>query len=425
MYTKKLYLILASLFFLSAHWCKGMHVFDNPHFFNANCFFGEPLFEKPCLTSLDLVVRRGSTSTARNCTGEKVCLLSLYGPEKLAYLKPFLLENRTPTASEMALLRLSDSAGIPGFGQLSFSGKVSVSEAIFLATQNISHGFFVQLHVPCIKIKVRDVCYQDASCAQDVPEASQQAWSTFLDVFPTLLKEYGIHLTARNELGIGDVSPYIGWTCNYQDTEKIDYVDTTLKLGLIIPTSSEKNESLLFDIPIGYNGHKGLSACADISMGAYEWLTVGAHIRGLFFADHHRFVRMKTDPHQSGFLKLSYDKALVHHGSIVEVGTYIKADHIIRGFSLLCGYAYTAKAHDTLKANGKNAALFSSGIINSDRSLASWNMHTMNYAIEYDFTREQSTVGTRINAYMDQQVSGKNVFATNMAGVGLGIDIAW
>lgn len=425
MYTKKLYLILASLFFLSAHWCKGMHVFDNPHFFNANNFFGEPRFEKPCLSSLDLVVRRGSTSTARNCKKEKVCLLSVYGPEKLAYLKPFLLDNRAPTASEMALLQLNESAAIPGFGQLSFSGKFSVFETIFLATQNITHGFFVQLHIPCIKIKVRDICYHDASCAQDVPEASQQAWSTFLDAFPTLLKEYNINIAARNSFEIGDISPYIGWSNNYQDTEKIDYVDTTLKLGLIVPTSNSKNESLLFDIPIGYNGHKGLSASADISMGAYEWLTVGTHIRGIFFVPRHHFMRMKTNQHQNGFIKLSHDKALVHQGSIVEAGTYVKADHIVRGFSLLCGYAYTAKAHDTLRADGKNADLFTSEIINSDRSLASWNMHTLNYIAEYDFTREQSTVGTRINAYMDQQVSGKNVFATNMAGVGLGIDITW
>jgi hypothetical protein len=66
-----------------------------------------------------------------------------------------------------------------------------------------------------------------------------------------------------------------------------------------------------------------------------------------------------------------------------------------------------------------------SAIANSDSTLAGWNMHTFNFSAEYDFAREDSTVGNRIGLFYNLQVAGKRVFNTNVVGGTYGVDISW
>ena len=84
----RLIAVLVGAFAISSKSVVAMHLFDNPHFYRASHFFAEPRFEKKELTSFDGMASRGATKTARNAQGKKVDLLSIYGPENRALLKP-------------------------------------------------------------------------------------------------------------------------------------------------------------------------------------------------------------------------------------------------------------------------------------------------------------------------------------------------
>lgn len=393
MNNKKLILALGTVLLAYPSWSQAMHMFDNPHFFRANHFFCEPRFEKKGLSSLDIMASRGATKTARNATGHKVNLLSIYGPESIP--------------------GLDQSVTVPCASRFSFSGKLAVADVIILATQNIVHGFFVQMHVPFRKVEIRKIRF--SSCNQHMSAELSNSLNTFLT-------QHDLKITPVNNTGLGDVSAYLGWTRNYQNTERIDFIDATLKLGIIAPTGIQRNESLIFDIPTGYNGHIGASMSADFSIGAYEWLTVGGHLRGIVLAAAQKCVRMKTDPCSTGFIKLACGKADVKPGSLYEGGVYIKADHIIRGLSLLFGYSRVGQGHDSLKPCGSDVP---ESVVMSDPMLQPWNMQTVHYLVEYDFTKEQRFICPRISLYCDQQMGGQRTFDADMTGVGFGLEIAW
>ena len=57
--------------------------------------------------------------------------------------------------------------------------------------------------------------------------------------------------------------------------------------------------------------------------------------------------------------------------------------------------------------------------------LKSWNMHTVNFVAEYDFTKEDAKVGNRIGLFYNLQFAGKRTFNTNIAGGTYGLDIGW
>ena len=207
---------------------------------------------------------------------------------------------------------------------------------------------------------------------------------------------------------------------NYEELEELDYIDTTLKTGILFPTGARKNQNLAFDLPSGYDGYYALPFSTDASLGAFEWLTVGYHTDVLFFIPQTRTIRMKTDLEQSGFFKLGLGTARVRPGSLWNINGYLKADHLAKGFSLLVGYTYSQKNDDTICPCNRS---FVGSIVNSDEMFKSWNMHTLHLQAEYDFTQEEKSYGFRAAIFYNQVLGGKRIFKTNMAGGSLGVDI--
>ena len=217
------------------------------------------------------------------------------------------------------------------------NGKFHITELTLSYIQNFTHGFFAGIFAP----------------ARFMHAASK------------------ISCQSAKIRGIGDTTLYAGWTKNYQETQRLDYIDGTFKLGLLLPTAKKTHN--VFKIPLGYNKHTGLVFSAGGSLGAYDWITVGGQLETLL---------------------------LIGDRSLWQLGLYARADHFVRGLSFLTGYSYTQQNHR-------------------------WNMHTINLAAEYDFTKEYMKYGPRLGAFYDIPISGNNIFKTKMGGGCFGVDIAF
>jgi hypothetical protein len=134
-------------------------------------------------------------------------------------------------------------------------------------------------------------------------------------------------------------------------------------------------------------------------------------------------MRLKTDCAQSGIIKLACGDVSVHKGPLINTGLYFKADHVGHGFSVTTAYSFASQQKNHLTP--QNPAVFDRAIINSDSTLEGWNMHTFNFALEYDFTREGKKVGNRIGLFYNLQIAGARTFNTNMVGGTYGLDISW
>lgn len=409
-------LLLLSEFSLAA--------FDFPHFYRAAYFFGEPRLEKDKLTTLDVIIAAGSTCKARDCKGNSICLLDIYGLHNMQKLGANLPCKDPTNPADCALIYLSRIPSRNGFAQLSFNGKFELIEAIFSVAQNITRGFFVQCFIPVKRMKLYNIHCKDLSPNDPAyPNADHPYWQMFFNLFHQILARYCLCLRDYCDIDIGDIAVLFGWTLNYEETKVIDYIDLTVKAGVSIPSGRERSINRAFDIPPGYDGHTGIPFQLDASFGAFEWLTLGVHGDFIPFLSTTKEIRMKTDFNQCGFIKLAQGCATVKKGLVFDVGAYVKADHFTRGLSFLVGYTYSKKYKDELTP--QNISLFDSRIINTDPMLHEWEMHTMHFGMEYDFAREEHRLAPRIALFYNWQIAGKMIFQTSMGGGTFGFDIGW
>lgn len=268
--------------------------------------------------------------------------------------------------------------------------KFEIFQADFNYYQNINHGLFFHFHLPIETIQIYPRKFKFG---------------------PTLkIKSENTELSKR---GLSDSTLFIGFTRNYEDTEYLDYIDFDIKTGILFPTGKVIKNLSCNNIPYGYNGHWSIPFQFDISTGAYEWLTVGAHFDGVgFFAKKNNFklknekICLKTKP-----------------GPVIRVGSYFKADHFIIGLSMLMGitFEHQSKTH-FYKNNIHNIDLNN---IKNFIYFRDWNRTILHFQLEYDNCNSSKDRAIRVGLVYNYQIHGKNVFKTNMTAGYIGLDLGW
>jgi hypothetical protein len=157
-----------------------------------------------------------------------------------------------------------------------------------------------------------------------------------------------------------------------------------------------------------------------VSLGSYGWITVGLYGQTILFVPRDATMRVKTSFAQSGIISLALDDVTIHKGATWNTGLFFKADHFMYGFSFVTAYSWSGERTDKICAQHGNG-LYSA----SDPIHRGWNMHTLNFNLDYDFTKEHSIVGPRLGFFYNYQIAGTRVFKTTMAGASLGLDIVW
>ena len=409
--------------------------YDNAHFYRATNLFFEPRIDRNAMTTFDFFFQAGSTKKGWNQNHHKVPLFDIYGTNNMHELGVGVPDKDESNVYDLILTQLALSQSrcststdscktISEFATYSIGGEFSILEGIISIMQNIKYGFFFHFHFPIRRLKVSNIAFCDISPTDNVcPNINTPIWQTFKNNFNAILTRYGLSRDPYCDTTIGDITALVGWTHSFQNTEILDFVDTTIKVGVLIPSGDEKNENFIFSVPSGYNKHIGAVIDADFAFGAFDWLTLGSHFDVLIFADKTRTVRMKTGLYQSGVIKLAKDKAKEQKGTMWQAGAYIKADHFFQGLSLLFGYSFVGKNRDYLTPCDTDK--YPPSTVNTDEMLFDWKMHTINIWLEYDFTKENGLFGPRVSFYYNRPIGGKRVFTTDMFGGNIGLDIAW
>lgn len=409
--------------------------YDNAHFYRATNFFLEPRLDRDYLTTVDLFFQSGSTTKGINRNHDIVRSFDIWGthdmhelavgvpckdlsnPLDLIIQQLSLYPSRCTTSNDATKKQYK-------FATYSICAGFSITELYLSFAQNFKKGFFALLYFPIRRMKVDDISFcdispKDATC----PNIDTPIWQTFKNNFCDILDRYCLSAEPISATNLGDISIDIGWTHSFQQTEVLDFVDTTFKFGILIPSGEQKNENQIFSLPSGYGGHTGFEMSADLAFGAFDWLTLGSHFDALVFANKTKDIRLKTGQAQSGIIKLAKGCAKVERGSQWMAGTYIKFDHFIRGLSLLCAYSFVNKGRDSVCP--LDTEKFNVGIANGDEQLFGYKMSTINVQVEYDFSQENRVFGPRIAAYYNIVVGGKRVIETNIGGANVGLEFAW
>ena len=401
-----------------------LYAIDNPHFYRANFFWGEPRFEEPLLSTFEVTFGGGSTKKSRNKNGKKTNLLNIYGLQNIQGLAQGVPNLDSTDPLDAILIDLVTLPERDNFGKIRFKGEFDVEELVLNGFQNITNGFFIQAYLPIRALHIYDIHFIDESPTDNIfPNRNTPQWLNFLSNSNAIFERFNRSINNVSEWGIGDLSILVGWARNYQETCYIDYIDVDAKVGILFPTAKKASLDNPFSLPLGYNGFYGLPFKFDCSIGYWEWLTAGFHIGALFLFDREKLLALKTAPDQNGFIFLAQGEAHVDPGTYWELSTYIKADHILKGLSLLVGYCYTQKDADCVRPY--NSAVFNLLIVNDDERFKLWNMHVIHWLIEYDVSKKPTDLKPRLGIVSNLLVGGKRVFNTSIIGPFLGLDISW
>lgn len=386
---KKLLICALWVYSLSAQYIANLETqFYQPKFLSV-----EPRFAKDWFSSFDFIISRGSASKAWNHHQHLVPLFDIFGIQKI------------PFCTEQGCIPLS----------FSFDAHFKITQLQMSLIQNFINGFFVTGWLPIKRAAVTSI---DIIPLNKSDTSSHPAPIPILDQF---LKKEGLSRQSVRPTGLGDLLITIGNTHSILEDPYFDFIDMSLQMGILLPTSKEKNESEIFSIPLGFDGHWAGVIAVDMALGAYEWITVGAHFDIFAFIPHKKCIRIKSDSLENGIIFGTAKKVKLNKAPQFSASVYGKADHVSRGLSITAGYSFTYQGNTKLK--GINSTLPS--FVNTDRRFESWFCHTIHALLEYDFTTAFDTVGPRISLFYDRPVSGKNVFLTTLWSGGAGIDISW
>lgn len=403
-----------------------MPVLGYRYFYRAGPYVNEPRFDRNCLSTVDAYIMGGSTTTGRNAAKDKTDVLDIYGNYNMAKVGQNVPNLDPFNPLDLILINLAALGPNGTFGQLKFAGKFKFVGATFHLFQNLCKGFFVQWNIPAQKLQVTNISYTDQSPTAGVPNITDPVWQAFLDNFDAILTRHGYAngaTTNYSKTGIGDMQAFLGWTYNNESSDVLDFFDTTIKLGVSIPTASKIDTQQVFSTPAGYNGHPGIMLEFDMALGMYEWFTWGAHVGGTLFFKEPIYMRVQTSNLQNGAIMLAAGAMREDLGNLWNVGTYAKADHIAGGLSLLFGYTYTAQEQSTLAPYDTTMFPNTAGISNS--MLGKWVMQSIHVAGDYDFSQEGRWFNPRIGIFYDRPVAGKRIYNTDMIGGLLGANITW
>lgn len=392
-YTKSLFLFTLGLA-LGAH---RVLTIDFGHFYRAPLWRGEPRSAKPFIGTLETAFAGTSAHSSFDAEGKKVPLLALYGPEDLTALgvKPALAD---------------------ACKNFSFEGQFRLSEIQFDYFANLDYGFFGHVHLPIRSFLLSDIR------PISTKKTCEAAFKSLLES----LKDDSLGLGTISRSGTGDLTILAGWSWSTYDSAAFDFIDTTIQLGALFPTAKRSSAcdsgNLSTIMALGQGGGFGIPITACAAVGFLNWLTWGVYGISLFLLDRVDRALLRTSPHQQGFIRIEPDQVRVKPGTLWDITTYLRADHFIRGLSVIIGYSHNQKNRTSLIPFSRK---FDLDTVNNDPILKGWSMDVISTVVEYDWSNEDNPYGPRLAFQYNHIIAGKRVFDAPMTGGYLGLDFQW
>jgi hypothetical protein len=269
-----------------------------------------------------------------------------FNTPKFYHSKIFQEETRFSERS-LTTLDLVVAGGTKHFCWKGYKGRLDFTELIAQWYQNFEQGFFLHAYVPFCWIKMIDLENTDSNC-------------------PPL--PHCIHKTDIYSPGL-----FVGWTLNYEETTRLDFIDLTLECGILLPTPHKAINVPLF--PIGYTEKPGFAAAGSTAFGALEWLTTGVYAQAIVFKP----------------------------ATIWSTGYYLKLDHIMPRISFIfaiCGDGQDKKIE----------------------SIEPWKMLSLYFSGEVDIATDTRPWLPRVKGFFSKPVMGTNILKAGLGGFNIGVD---
>jgi len=367
-------------------------------------------------------VEYGTTSKCRDWDENKTNVLRLYNKSESALtmlmgaergsqihnLANVLLPAFAPATDDGRRGRFLLNGEFEGL-DVNFSGKYR------LPIEKIPGNFDFYLYVPLRYMRLGNVTWHDQT--QDVLVADRDVKRYLTNDIQGVAHELGgLDLGSWNKTGLGDIIFMLGWYLDFrQIKEHLKNVRITTRVGLTIPSASEKDEDKVFSLPLGNDGAWGVPFTAGIDLDFVHKVKAGLEFEAFVLFDQTRERRLKTDVNQTDFLLLHKGRATKSFGATWKFNLFVKVYNFLRGLSAKVAYQFLKHDDDRLTAQDND---FSYNIINSAQSLEEWGAQNFVFQVNYDFFKEcrNSWFKPQISFFYKLPITGKRVINPHTFG---------
>jgi len=390
--------------------------YDDVHRYRPIYFFGEPHPSRGGLSNIYISCAHGKSRKGIAMRHNNTALFDIFGTHDIRTAAQLVSPSCLTSPIGMILQELLTTSGGPCYAHLSCNGLLEITETVLRGYQNFTHGIFAAWYIPWRSLHV-----QPRACIDLTPSSEiTPAWEAFLAAGESAFTPYGLSRNSYIHYGIGDTACSLGYAHTYDETCWLDYIDVSVQFGIVFPTSTRNHPCHFFEVPLGYEGHTGYFGIFDLSAGWFDWITAGAHLQCLGFLPHNNTQRIKTSAGQEGLFLITQSCMHEQKGGIYTGGVYVKADHVLLGFSCILGYSIAAQTHSTWSYVDTHQPY-----IFPDQRLAHWTMHSLHLQLDYDCATHSNPNAPRIGFIYNTAFRGSRIIETSMTGGFWEITVTW
>jgi len=389
--------------------------YDDIHRFRPIYFFEEPHIRCDGLSNIYLSCAHGKADSAFSCDHNKVPLGDIFGINNLHDAAKGVASSILNHPGGQILQNIITPSIDHCFAHLSFPGTFEMTELVLKGFQNFVYGTFLTWYIPWRSLSLTINRPTDLTA----PFAITSSWQQLLNKRESIFNTFQLSTDPYTRYGLGDVACSLGYAYSH-DATTLDFIDMSVQLGIVFPTSCTFRPCHFFDIPLGYEGSLGYFGIFDASVGWYDWCTAGAHLQCLGFTPTQGIQKIKTDSDQRGLFILQQDTMKIWQGGAYSGGVYLKADHVLLGLSFTLGYSIVVKT-----ANHWASITTHQPYHIPDQRLGSWSMQTMHIVLDYDCATHSNPNAPRVGFIYNTAFRGSRSLATAVIGALWDMTIIW
>lgn len=345
-----------------------------------NQFLHKPLLSHPKLINFTTGFTYSSANKAFDAQGKQVSYLQQYGAEDM--LKRFT----------DASLKRTDTTS---FGSGFLTGKVASKQLKTAWSYNFNTHWNIEYNMTI----------QDATIKNIAAQFEQDA-STLTLAQKTYLEQLNKKLPSTfHQFGFSEAQILGSFSHTFDNFANLDFVDLTIRSGIILPSQYETTTHSLFAAPLSSNTSFRYPLYINTSIGVLDWLTLG-YFGNIIVSQttQSTFPINHTNTNNHLLISESYFTRY-KPGTIFSTGIYLEADHLIDMVSCAIGYTYTQQSKSSFTPTNKN--LFPQLEANKPATMNKWSKGTIHLQLEIDFATKEKPNAPLIKLSYCKTIKGR------------------
>ena len=360
------------------------------------CF--TPYFSQDKFQQYSLSYSSGSATEAFNKVGKKVPFMQQFGTEEM--LKRFTDEtvDRNDTTSF-------------GLGQL--SGELKIKELNLSFYRNIKNGFFIEAQTTLHDYTIDSI---NASFIDSEKNLSTDQISYMKDLNSKLP-------TKDHQTGFHDLTLFGGYSRTFHNFKHFDFIDITIKTGIITPEFNNKTKPRFLQIPFEHNRNFGYATSTALSAGLFDWLTIGCNGLATLWNPTTATIAINHTETNNNLLLTEESRAKINKGNLYAGSMFIEADHLFWGLSGMIAYSYTKNRAITITPiDSSNFPLIAA---RNNKTLEGWSQSSLLTQIQMDFATEDQPNAPVLTMFYALPIKGRYSVKTSVVGGSCGLQLSY